>query len=497
MNAKLCRLALALALLAGNAPEAFADVPADFDDFVNRSMKEYNVPGASVAIVEGDKVFTRGYGVRSVAKPGAVDADTLFMLASCTKPFTAALMAIMVDRHKIGWNDKVIDSLPEFVLKDGYATRNSTPKDLLAHRTGLPAFTGDSLEALGFSREESMRRFRYIEPACSFREKANYSNPGLVVAGELAARLGGDSYENLIKKEIFEPLAMKRSGVTAQDHSKENVADAHMPIPGGGAKVIPWDASDTFGPAGEINSTANDMARFVQLQLNSGKIDGRQIISAESIKEMHTPAMVDEPSFAEMPPIDDNCGLSFGLGWGVYYYKGHTILEKGGARAGMRSVVVLVPDKKIGVVVLSNQNLNVLPEAIRAYVLDKMVAPAGVDLQGQISEVNQKIIKMFTPQPAPKETNPPTVALANYCGEYENQLYGRLKVYVDGKDLRWQAGPAKISGSLTHIGYDNFQLAWPPGRISLPEDVYFTLGPDGIPTQLQTETFGLLKRCAK
>ncbi|MBS1998923.1 MAG: DUF3471 domain-containing protein, partial [Cyanobacteria bacterium SZAS LIN-2] len=221
------------------------------------------------------------------------------------------------------------------------------------------------------------------------------------------------------------------------------------------------------------------------------------IISAEGIKEMHTPAMVDEPSFAEMPPIDDNCGLSFGLGWGVYYYKGHTILEKGGARAGMRSVVVLVPDKKIGVVVLSNQNLNVLPEAIRAYVLDKMVAPAGVDLQGQISEVNQKIIKMFTPQPAPKETNPPTVALANYCGEYENQLYGRLKIYVDGKDLRWQAGPAKISGSLTHIGYDNFQLAWPPGRISLPEDVYFTLGPDGIPTQLQTETFGLLKRCAK
>ena len=162
---------------------ANADVPSDFDDFVNHSMQQYNVPGAAVAIVDGDKVFTRGYGVRSVDKPQAVDADTLFMLASNSKSFTAALLAIMVDRHKIGWNDHVIDYLPEFVLKDQYATRMCTPKDLLAHRTGLPAFKGDNLEALGFERDDCLRRFRFIEPACSFREEANYSNPGFLTAG--------------------------------------------------------------------------------------------------------------------------------------------------------------------------------------------------------------------------------------------------------------------------------------------------------------------------
>ena len=257
-----------------------------------------------------------------------------------------------------------------------------------------------------------------------------------------------------------------------------------------------WDSSDTFGPAGCLNSTANDLAHWMQMQLNGGKVNGGQVISAESIKTMHTPAMVDKPSFAEMAPIDDNCGLSFGLGWGVYYYKGHTILEKGGARTGMRSVVVLIPDKKIGVAVLANQNLTVLPEAIRAFILDKMVAPAGTDLQAAISQTNQSIIKMFTAEPAKAPTSPPSVPLNNYAGTYENQLYGQVKIYQEAGKLRWQAGPAKVDGPLTHVGYDTFMLAWPPGRISLPEEVTFTLGPDGHPTELATESLGLLKKVA-
>lgn len=492
------RIAAALAVLVVCVPQARADVPADFDDFVNNAMKKYNVPGASVAIVDGDKVVTRGYGVRSVAKPGAVDGDTLFMLASNSKPFTAALVAIMVDRHKIGWNDHVRDFLPEFVLKDEYATAMSTPKDLLAHRTGLPAFGGDGLEALGFSREESMRRFRFMEPSCSFREKANYSNPGLVCAGMLAARLGGDSYENLIKKEIFAPLSMTRSGVTAKDYDTAgNVADAHMPLLDGGSKVVPWDSSDTFGPAGCLNSTAKDMARWMQMQLNKGRIDGHQVISPESVEEMHTPAMVDEPSFSEMPPIDKNSGLSYGLGWGIYHYKGHVVLEKGGARAGMRSVCMLVPDKKLGVTVLSNQSLNVLPEAIRAYLLDKMVAPSGTDLQAGISAANDQIQKMFSAPPPAKSTSKPTLPLKAYAGDYANDLWGTVQIICEGDKLRWQAGPAKVSGTLTHMGYDTFELAWPPGRISLPEDVTFTLSADGKPTQLATESFGVLKRVSE
>lgn len=488
-----------LAISIGYAAKASAELPADFDDFVNQAMKKYSVPGASVAVVEGDKVFTRGYGVRSVDKPEPVDADTLFMLASNSKPFTAALVAIMVDRKKIGWNDRVIDYLPEFVLKDQYATRMCTPKDLLAHRTGLPPFAGDNLEALGFERADCLRRFRYMEPACSFREKANYSNPGFVTAGMLAARLGGDTYESLIEKELFKPLGMSRSGVTAKDHStKTNVSDAHMVTAGGATKAVPWDSSDTFGPAGCLNSTANDMAHWMQLHLNKGVVNGKQIISAESIEEMHTPAMVDEPGFAEMPPIYKNVGLSYGLGWGIYHYKGHEVLEKGGARTGVRTVVVMVPDKKLGIAVMANQNLTVLPEAIRAYLLDKMVEHSDKDMQAEISDANVQIQKLFlnAEQPA-KPTSQPTLPLKSYTGDYENDLYGTVQIYLEDGKLRWQAGPHKMTGPLTHLGYDTFQLAWPPGRISLPEDVTFTLTEKGQPSQLATESFGLLKRVSK
>lgn len=496
---KRLRLSALIAFLAGFTQAANAELPADFDDFVQKSMKQYNVPGASVAVVEGDRVFAKGYGIRSVNKPEPVDENTLFMLASNSKPFTAALIAIMVDRKKIDWNDHVIDYLPEFVLKDQYATRMCTPKDLLAHRTGLPAFEGDNLEALGFDRAESFRRFRYIEPACSFRERANYSNPGFVTAGLLAARLGGDSYENLIKKELFQPLSMTRSGVTADDYKKDdNVSDAHVPLPGGVSKSVAWDNSDTFGPAGCLNSTARDMAQWVQMQLNGGMIDGKQLISADSINEMHTPAMVDKPGFAEMPPIDARCGLAFTPGWGIYHYKGHEVLEKGGARTGVRTTVVLVPAKKLGIVVLANQNLTVLPEAIRAYLLDKMVAPSDSDLQAAIAETNRKVIKlfapMFEPKPPAKPTTSPTLPLRGYTGDYVSEMYGPVKIFLDGDKLRWQAGPAKITGPLTHIGYDTFEFAWPPGRISLPEEVTFTLGPDGVPTQLATESLGLLRR---
>jgi CubicO group peptidase (beta-lactamase class C family) len=271
-----------------------------------------------------------------------------------------------------------------------------TARDLLAHRSGLPAFTGDNLEALGFSRAEVMQRIRYLESPYSFRERAGYSNPGIFVAGMLAAKVGGASYEELIARRLFEPLGMFKSGVSFRDHdTKANVADAHMLNPDGTTKMVKWDNSDILGPAGEITSTANDLAHFAQMQLNDGRFNGKQIVSAESIHQMHKPAMVEEPSFAEMAPIDADSGFSYGLGWGVYHYKGHKILEKSGARMGMRSTVVLIPDKKLGFVVLCNQNLTVLPEAVRAYLMESMVERSGEDLQAKIRAANESIQKMF------------------------------------------------------------------------------------------------------
>jgi CubicO group peptidase (beta-lactamase class C family) len=475
-----------------------ADFPVDeLDAFIKQSLKEYGVPGCAVAVVQDDKiVLVRGYGVRRSGADDPVDEHTLFMIASNTKPFTAALLATLVDEGKLGWDDHVIERLPEFVLPDPYPTREATIRDLLAHRTGLPAFTGDNLERLGFDRPEILRRIRFFKPTHSFREKAGYSNPGYLAAGMVAARVGHASWEDLIKSRLLQPLGMTHSGVSGKDREhSNNVAEAHFARPTGELYVVPWNNHDPMGPAGSITSTAADMAQWVRMQLNDGRLDGKQIISANSIQEMHTPAMVETPTFAELAPIDQQSGFSYGLGWGIFHYQGSEILEKGGAQAGMRSVVTLVPGKKAGIIVLANMNLTVLPEAIRAKFLELVVAPAGRDLQAEIRQAQAAIKKSFsTAPPAKAKGGPASLPLAKYAGVYTNDLCGPMTIRLVNGALRWEAGPEHFGGPLEHVGYDTFSLGYPPGQLALPDEVTFVLDAAGHSRTLITESYGTLQR---
>lgn len=489
--------AVLFASLSGSCAPAGARIPEKIDKFVLDCMDRYKVPGVAIAVIDHDDSLVGGFGTRTYGKSAPVDADTLFMIASNTKPFTAALLGTLVDQKLIGWDDHVVDRLPEFALKDPYPTRMCTPRDLLAHRSGLPPFGGNNLEALGFSRAEILRRMKFIEPHCSFRDKAGYSNPGFFAAGMLAARVANTGYEDLMRKSIFGPLKMTGSGLSHHDREgRDNVADAHKLLSDGSSAVVPWDDHDPMAPAGAITSTSRDMANWVRMWLDNGRFDGEQLLSPETVEEMLTPSMVETPTFAEMAPIDRDSGFSYGLGWGIYYYKGHKIIEKGGARTGMRSIVVLVPDKKIGIVVLANQNLTVVPEAIRAYLLEEMVAPSGRDLQKEISEANDHVVKTFTRREAPATPSAPTsVPVSNYAGKYGNDLYGVVEILVDDQNrLWWQAGPAKVKGPLAPLGHDVFLLSWPGERISLPEEATFVLSSEGKPVTLITESFGELKR---
>ncbi len=499
--ALLCFVLFALLLIAPFGRARAADFSVDdLDAFVKQAMKEYGVPGCSVAVVKDDKVvLVRGYGVRGFGRDDAVDENTLFMIASNTKPFTAALLATLVDEGKLGWDDHVIDRLPEFALPDPYPTREVTIRDLLAHRTGLPAFTGDNLERLGFGRPELLRRIRFFKTTHSFREKASYSNPAYLTAGMVAARVGGASWEDLVKARLFEPMGMTQSGVSVKDRDRSNnVAEAHFAKPDGEPYVVPWNNHDPMGPAGSITSTAADMARWVRMQLGEGRLDGKQIISAKSIREMHTPAMVETPTFAELPPIDRYSGFSYGLGWGIYHYQGSEIIEKGGAQAGMRSAVVLVPSKKAGIVILANMNLTVLPEAIRAKFLELVVAPAGRDVQAEIRRAHAAIKKTFSMAPPARKTGrPASLPLASYAGVYSNDLCGPITVKVINGVLHWEAGPEHFGGSLEHVGYDTFSLGYPSGQLALPEDVTFVIDAEGHPQTLISETYGTLKRVEK
>ena len=490
-------LLLSLATLLPQASARGGDRLNDIDAFIRRAMKEYGVPGASVAIVRDDEtVMLRGYGFRQAGKPDRVDDHTLFSIRSATKTFTGAAVGTLVDAGVLDWDDPVVDHMPEFALYDAYATRMVTARDLLAHRSGLPAHTGNLFDALGHERKEVLRRIRFMKPNHSFREKAGYSNLGYFAAGMLASRAGRQSWEQLVEERLFGPLGMDSSGVSTNDwKTTPNHAAAHLPRPDGGFDVHPWDNHDTLGPAGSITSTAFDMSRWVRMHLNGGVLNGRRILSAEVVREMQKPAMVATPTFAELPPIDEHSGYAHGLGWDSYHFAGHEIIEKGGAGAGMRSCVTLVPEKKLGIVVLANRNLTVLPEAVRAYVLAAYVGTDGRDLQAEIRQKSREIDHLFsTPSPSVKAGADPSLPLDHYVGVYVSDLYGRLRIKHASGRLSWHAGPAEFGAAVQHVSFDNFLLQFPAGGLTLPVPAFFRIDPTGRPTALVTESFGTFTR---
>ncbi|MEQ9619001.1 MAG: serine hydrolase [Deltaproteobacteria bacterium] len=465
------------------------------DAFIELAMEQYGVPGAVVAVVkDGEVVYLKGHGLRKIGSKEKVNEDTVFQLASVTKTFTAASVASMVDRDKITFDDKVVNIIPNFSLKDPYPTRYTTPRDLLAHRTGLPAFTGDLFDHLGYTRKEVIERIRYIEPACSFREEANYSNIGYFLAGEVAAYAAGKEWEEVVEENLLKPMGMKHTGFTRTLSKEKNVASPHALVDGE-TRVIPPNQQMVLAPAGAMTSTASDLSRYMTMLLSGGKYDGKEVLKQDSISEMFTPAMVDKPSFSEVPPISEETGFDYGLAWGIYYWKNHKILEKGGALDGMRSVVVLVPEIDLGIAVLANMNLTVLPEAVRAFILENYLGQAGYDMQAEIMERSKKIASMLGLDTTAKPENPqpPSKDLSAYTGTYENELYGQLVILKDVDNLKAEAGPAKYTGKLTHVNFDTFYLKWPI-FISAPNEVTFLIDAEGNVTEFLDSGLGTFKK---
>jgi CubicO group peptidase (beta-lactamase class C family) len=482
-----------------DATEALAFDAAGFDAFVESVREKYRVPGLAVALVHRDKtIVLRGYGKRQFDQPEPVDGGTLFPLASVTKAFTSALVATYVDEKKLDWDRPVIEDFPELVFKDLYATRMATPRDLLAHRTGLPAFTGDLFDHLGFDRQEVIRRLRLVEPACSFRDHGNYSNLGYFAAGMLASKVGGADWELLMQKRLFEPLGMTTATFTYRVATDEkNLAAAHF-VAGDSYTAMAWVPQETLAPAGGMAASIADMVPFLRVHVAEGKLDGRQIFSPEAIREMHRPAMVDTPGFTSAPPIRDTSGLAFALGWDSYHFRGYEVIEKGGALGGTRTVVSMIPELGVGVAVFANLNLTLAPEAIRAHVLDLVTGGGESDVQERIEQTQNKLDAMFQVSPASTEapTGPRTRPLNAYAGAYTSQLYGPLTITVENGKLRWSIGTKGYSGPLTHVGFDTFQMDFPPGTVSLPEPVTFVLGESGTPIAAESDLLGRMPRVA-
>src|SRR6202046_2809909 len=434
---------------------------SSLDTSINSSMKEWKVPGAAVAIVKDQSVvYMKGFGVRKLVKSDSVPPDTLFDIGSCTKAFTAAAIAILVDEGKMQWDGKVNAYIPFFHLRDPFADENVTMRDLLTHRTGVP-----STDLLWYvfpeaSREQLIRKLADAHPNAGFRTKFQYQNMMYVAAGYAVGQVTNSTWDDFVRTRIFQPLSMNASDTSSIDAEKSpDHATPHEQDPDGSVKVIPWHNIDNAGPAGSINSSARDMAKWMTLQLNNGKFDGKQLISEKNMREMQSPQMVIELG-GEIPTVffPDSTQLSYGLGWFVQQYRGHQLILHAGDIDGFSTMVVLIPEIHTAYFVVINLG-SFYRQVLSYQIADRLLGlpDAGWDAHFKKLETDLKAEGKAQGDAWESKRTPgthPSRDLSAYVGTYQNTEYGDAEIVMENQKLAIHF--RTIESGLGYFQYDTF-----------------------------------------
>jgi CubicO group peptidase (beta-lactamase class C family) len=399
----------------------------EIETYVADGMKAFDLPGVAIGIVAGDKlVYAKGFGVRSKSGGRPVDTRTIFQLGSTTKAFLAATEAIMVDRGKLSWDDRVVDLDPAFQLKDPWVTREFRVFDLLAQRSGLPPFANDMLAMLDFKEAALIRSLRHVEPVSSFRTTFAYTNITHVLASRIVAKAAGAAdWNTVLQQELFDPLGMKESSYTAADiEDAANHASGYRWTPDGTIEVpfspiFPYQ----FVGAGDINSTVADMARWVRLQLGNGIFEGRRIISSENL------------AFTRIPKVAVNQQVSYASGWFIHPTPNGNVVWHDGDALSFGSFIGVVLDRNIGVIILTNAENVGFPVALGLWTLNQILDNPKVDyLAKKLDEAKtnfEATTKLFA-----KPANPrPFPSLASLAGNFVNPSFGAAAVTPDGDAL--------------------------------------------------------------
>jgi len=472
------------------------------DAYVTRAVRDWSVPGLSIAVVKNDSVvFAKGYGVRRLGEPAPVDEHTLFAIGSSSKAFTTTSMAMLVDEGKIKWDDRVQRYLPQFQLSDGYVERELTIRDLFCHRGAL-ARADYVWEITQFDRDEVLRRARYLPQVDKFRYIYGYNNIMFIAGGQIIPVLTGKTWDAFVRERIFDPLGMKDTNTSVSDFRPGgNVANPHT-WKDGKAEAVSWRNIDNAGPAGSINSSAVDMAQWVRLQLNDGVYEGKRLVSAATLGETHEPQMVMTHDLAKedlslyrpfWPP--ETHFMLYGLGWFLEDYRGRKVIWHGGAIDGMNALVAFMPEEKIGVVALVNLNRDGYNQILPALMWRVFDAYLGAPPRDWSAEILQRVkwgeekadaARKQLEKPIPNTK--PSLALADYAGHYVNCALGDARIVESGEALAWRGAP--FGGPLQHWHYDTFQVTWPDVRAgSAPQKslVSFQLNPQGHIRSLMVE----------
>ncbi|MFO0014565.1 MAG: serine hydrolase [Planctomycetota bacterium] len=441
---------------------------AALDARIEQMRREWEVPGLSVVIVENDQVLLcKGYGVRKAGAEAPADEHTLYAIASNTKAFTAAALAILVDEGKVRWDDPVSKYLPWLRLSDPLASSDLRVRDLLCHRSGLGTFSGDLLWwGTPYSPREILERSVHLKPENPFRGGYGYSNLMYLAAGEVIQAASGQSWSEFVQQRFLRPLAMERTRVSVTDLAgMENVATPHKTLLDQSVP-IPWMNWDSMAAAGGIISSASDMSAWLRMQLREGQLaDGTRLFSPESSYAMWQPHTILPISKARSLRFPSNHFRAYGLGWLLADHHGVKLVGHSGGYDGMYSEVLMIPERSLGIAVLTN-SMTSIGNAIVYTVADRALHAPERDWNAEgLQQFRKSRVEFYeriaTATKAIAEGTKPSHPLEAYTGLFECPLYGKAAVEsMDGK-LRMQFFPyGELTATLEHLHYDTFVLKW-------------------------------------
>ncbi|MEO5684103.1 MAG: serine hydrolase [Chitinophagaceae bacterium] len=458
-----------LLLLWANIAAAQDSIPSfvkdSLDIYATRALKEWQVPGIAVCIVKNGKVvLMKGFGVKEINTADKVDENTLFMIGSNTKAFTATALAILDAEKKCSLDDKVSKWMPSFALDNKAAGEQAILRDLLCHRIGFQTFQGDfTYWTSNLSRAAVIEKMSHIKAVHPFRTTWGYTNAAFVVAGEIIPKITGMQWEDYLKEKIFTPLGMSNTIALSKDYPNAvNKCQPHT-IADGKLIKIPICAIDNLAPAGSIGSSVNDMSKWVLMQLNDGKSDGKQVIPASALAQTRVPHsilgngghMFNKGHFA-----------LYGLGWFLEEYSGRKIISHTGGVNGFVTSVTLIPEEKLGIIVFTNTDQNSFYEALKWEITDAYLGNiyrnySKVYLDYATSQSNRETKNDQALQDSAALKPAASLPLSAYAGRYFNDVYGDMNVELANKELRMKfSHHPNMYAQLQPLGGNRFYVSF-------------------------------------
>ena len=460
------------------------------DSLTELVLKIFDVPGIAVGVIkDGKLIHAKGYGVKSLRTMQKVDENTLFGIASNSKAFTTAGLGMLVDEGKLKWDDKVTDYIPEFRMYNPYVTEEFTIRDLLTHRSGLGLGAGDLMmfpDSNNFTKKDIIHNLRYLKAVSSFRTKYDYDNNLYIVAGEVLARVSGKNWEDFIEQRIMQPLGMNASRASiTRIPNRNNIVMPHAPV-NGKVTTIDIEWSEIANAAGGIVSNITDLSKWLIMQMDNGKYgDGKKLFSESVHNDFWSPQTIINLGG---PGAYNSHFASYGLGWALTDVKGYKQVSHTGGLAGIVTQITLIPELKLGIIVLTNQQSGAAFTAITNTIKDSYLGVKGAD---RVKQQHDRVVKneadakkitdtIWSDITAQQKSNAPKANINNFIGTYTDQWFGDVTISIkNGQPWFDSKRSPKLTGILLPYKGNTFVAKWNDRSMDADAYIKFELDENG------------------